>query len=213
MNPLFRCCAIVFAWFLLLGAADVQAQRRAIRVDLGEQWRDAPFASKTCAGADLDRTVVMWGEHVFVGLDDPSLLEGAYCSVSRGSRFSGSMMPADEADLAALIGPNRDGAVTARRFTFLNDPERYAATHGFQWMLVSFPGDFTIVGLYGLQRVKLDETTFVSERTKVLWDSAGDRFDGEYFCFQGQKFVGTWNPTRPNKPSPCAKYLSNLRRL
>ena len=212
MTSFFRYLAIAIALFMVLGAADAQAQRRTIRVDLGDQWRDAPFASKTCAGADLDRTVVLWGEHVFVGLDDPALLEGAYCSVSRGSRFSGSMLPADEADLAALIGSNRDGAITARRFTFLNDPERYAATHGFQWMFVSFPGDFTIVGLYGLQRVQLDETTFVSERSKVLWDSAGDRFDGEYFCFEGQKFVGTWNPTRPNKASPCAKHLNKLRR-
>ena len=205
---LFATAVLLLATF---ASDDAQAQRRPIRVDLGAQWQDAPFTSKACDGADLDSTVVLWNEHVFVGLDDPSLLEGAYCSVSRGARFSGQSLPADEADLAGLIGPNEDGAITVRRFTFLDDPERYAATRGFQWMFVSFPGNFTIVGLYGLQRVRLDEATFVSERMNVLWNSAGDEFDGEYFCFEGRRFVGTWNPTRPHKASPCAKHLSRLR--
>lgn len=212
MTSYLKYCFVAIGLLFIMGAGDAFAQRRAIRVDLGEQWQDAPFASKACAGADLDRTVILWNDHVFVGLDDPSLLEGAYCSASRGARFSGSSLPSDEADLAALVGTNLDGAITARRFTFLNDPERYAATHGFQWMFVNFPNDFTIVGLYGLQRVKLDETTFVSERMNVLWNSVGDRFDGEYFCFDKGRFVGTWNPTRPNRPSPCVRHLSQLRR-
>ncbi len=200
---------------LMLGAlvSDAFAGRRSLRIDFGD-WIEEPCLE---LGFGRDGLLVKWMGFVFSGLDDPAYLFDTYCQTTDPDFFSGaSFDPIDEPGMAQLVGSNSDGAITGVRFSFL-DRDRFDAQSdnegGFQWAFYFFPDATTIVALNGLieaQFAVLTAGSFISEPANAcadgdcvyrqgfedsvnVWQGDVDGFDGEYFCFAGNQYLGTWD--------------------
>jgi len=132
--------------------------------------------------------------------------------------LNAGIFESDEAGLAAKIGANTNNAITARRYTFL-DCDRFECFDtqgrdplGFQWAFYFFPAsagakgtgsptgihpNITIVALYGLEGVALSsQHHFISALSgsgEDHWNGERDGYDGEYFCFRGNEFIGFWD--------------------
>jgi hypothetical protein len=196
---------IILAFVLTLFAMDSHAARRSLRIDF-IAWENDPentIGSFGCPGTTAGSVLLEWNGFTFSGLNDSAHLTDAYCQAAieyfesasteeylNGEIFVGISDP--EPGLATLIGANTDNSVTAIRYAFLDD-DRFESPQGFQWVFYFFPGNITIVGLYGLIGVELTDTSFISKGSNFMWQGDADGFDGEYFCFKKQTFVGTWD--------------------
>jgi hypothetical protein len=202
-----KCALLVLAVLhFTLFSTNAEAGRRGLRVDLGAWNAPAEISlgggSGACPEAGWDAEVpvfepgptifwgwVLWSDlrfvtSAFVGLSS------FYCQTSRPYQpgaspdeyLNESIFPADEADLAAMIGNNADNAVTAIRYSFVGNPLGNA--YGRQWAFYFFPGGRTVVALYGVED---DQQTY-----EYIWDTAAEIYvfnaqqhswNGDYFCF------------------------------
>lgn len=138
---------------------------------------------------------VDWGSFRFT----TSAFEGLnrfYCQYSKpwapgafeGEYLSAAVFGPDEADLAALIGPNEDNAVHAVRYSFVGDyPE---ILYGRQWTFYYFPDDLTVVALHGAADGEPTYEWIYDALSGYVWQAATDYWDGGYFCFQGGAYLG-----------------------
>jgi hypothetical protein len=100
-----------------------------------------------------------------------------------------SIFPADEADLAALIGSNTDNAVSALRYSFLGDYPGYL--YGRQWTFYFFPDERTVVALHGVAENQATYEWIWDELDGLyVFSAQTDYWDGEYFCFDGRYYIG-----------------------
>ena len=189
---------------LLLLSLETEAARRAIRIEFNE-WDEAQtIGSGDCPGSDGHSTEVLWNGIRFSGAGSTVYLTEAYCQHSfnyEGDEF-GDWVNEDyfnqgfvnEPGMADLFGSNdTEPLITAIRYTYLDGDRDEPGTNGFQWAFYFFPGDITIVALYGLTGITLDNTSYIKKGGTSFWQGDVDGFDGEYFCFRNANYVGTWD--------------------
>lgn len=197
-----------------------QAGRRGVRVDIGA-WNPAEEislggGSGACPEAGWDGEIpvpgpgptIFWDWVNWNGLEfRTSGFEGLSifnCQTSRSytpgaqpeEYLNQAIFPPDEADLAVFIGTNTNNAVTAIRYSFLGDhPSGY---YGRQWTFYFFPGDLTVVALHGVQDGQSTyEWIYDHDNGFYIWDAQVDAWYGEYFCFQGNSYIGDCVPPAP----------------
>jgi hypothetical protein len=209
----------LLALLALALAAPAAAERRGVRVDGFGTWEigepppvTTPEAftlpSPLCPGWQAGSTLVQWNGYVFSGRQIAAHLTDTYCQLPvPGSLTEASFFYPDETGLASLIGTNPGDIVTAIRYSYLDAPrfDFENPPSGFQWTFYRFAaGDAvtTIVGLYGLEDVVLGHSSYVSFASVLLWDAAVDGFDGAYFCFDGNRYLGRWDGSVA-QPSAC----------
>ena len=211
---------IILCFALALCASDANAARRAIRVDgFGDTWTtfdgkngDPPgIGSANCpgtaAGASSGNTLIQLIGAVFSGRQNTAYLVDDYCQVAKsGTLTSQNYFYADEPGLARLFADNPGDQITAIRYEMF-DQDRFNFTTpptGFQWGFYSFPSGTTIVGLYGLQSVTLTINTYIIIGATNIFDGANG-YNGEYFCFDGTTYIGTWDGDASDYTSVCTK--------
>lgn len=200
---------LVLLLVLVVLASDALAGRRILRIDFGD-WSDPPCQQ---SGIVRDGLLVKWMGFVFSGLDDPAFLTDTYCQNTIPGSFTQASF-FDEPGMAQLVGDNSDDAITGVRYSLL-DRDRFVAQNdeqgGFQWAFYFFPDGTTIVALYGLVEFgALTAGSYISEPANAcadgacvyrhgfedsanVWQGDLDGFDGEYFCFAGNVYLGTWD--------------------
>ena len=100
--------------------------------------------------------------------------------------------------------------IRATRYAFLDAPRFAEAPDpvptGFQWIVYSFSidgrNDVSLVSLHGLQDTPLDSRSYIQKDGVRVWDGGRDGYNGEYFCFEGERYLGTWNG-QPGSASAC----------
>lgn len=187
------------AMALLVCSVDADAGRRSLRIEFIAWDNDGKtIGSPDCPGTSAGSLLVEWNGFTFSGRDDPSYLTDTYCQTTipcdgeEFDCFNSNAIFDDEPGLQDLVGDNPGDAITGIRYSFL-DGDRFEDPAGFQWAFYSFPGNVTIVGLYGLLETPLDATSYIRQGQTVLWQGDIDGFDGEYFCFNGSTYIGTWD--------------------
>lgn len=207
----------------LVAICDAEAGRRGLRIDLGAWNTQQPISlgggSGACPEAAYDISIpipgpgpslgfgwVSWQDLQFM----TSAFEGLdtfYCQTSKPYQQGAStdeylnegIFPADEEDLAAMIGANTNNAVTAIRYTFVNDPS--SPTYGRQWTFYFFPDGLTVVALHGvLDNQVTYEWIFDHEASAYVFQAQFDFWDGGYFCFDGREYQGDCVPPAPQPP-------------
>ena len=216
----FRILAVVC--LLLMIATDLNAARRSLRVDFGA-WgpaRSFKFDNIFCpmhySGSALDffyyapEKSLVFQNDVF---PDP-YLSRQYCQdiaayepgMNTDEYLNSEIFPPDEAGLAAKVGTNQDGHVSAVRYTFLDGNEFDEDTNGYQWAFYKFWSDLEydilIVALYGELPVQAGDFSphiyfETPDSTEPYWSAASDGFEGHYFCFDDSgpvpEFIGYWD--------------------
>lgn len=201
----------------LAGMASIAtAGNRSIRVDgFGGDWTEFARGTAGCPGttagnAASNTQVTALGGLTFSGRANTAFLFDTYCQVpSSAALTSTNYFYSDEAALAKMFG---DGTgMSGMRYSFL-DRGRFdfdVPPTGFQWAFFNFPTGMTIVGLYGLQTTVLDSTSYIGG---AVWNGTGTIYDGRYFCFRGNIFLGTWNGLSTDTGSPCLKAADRIFR-
>jgi len=215
----------------LFSALDAQAGRRSIRIDLGAWLQPVsipPYVGEstgTCSGAGVYGSPnppqygwVSWNGYFFKTRSySGEPLDEFYCQKARLYSFSldlseylnESVFPADEAGLAYMVGENTDNSVQATRYSFLDTSTAQAT--GRQWAFYFFPDDLTVVALHG---VPDDGSTPPSEgiyhlaTAEWIWWSDTDGFSGQYFCFQGETYIG--DCVGPPPPPPEEVFINGF---
>lgn len=191
---------------LLVVAADVDA-RRAVRVDAGSWSPPFNIPSAACPHAVAGSTLVGYAGHVFSGRDEPAHLTNVYCQLTEPEQFTSASFAqfADpgEVVLADMVGNNPDDRITAVRYAMLDNEFPLSAV-GFQWVFYLFPSGGMIAALFGFEdpAFVLDASSYISQGHHRPWDGARDGYDGEFFCFQDDRFLGTWDGSLEDA-SPC----------
>lgn len=190
----------------LCWVSDADAQRRVIRVDGFGAWDIYEEPDQAACPGWISGSTLLFGPegYVFSGRDDPSHLTNTYCQVPTPGNLTASEVGAQEPNLAAMVGDNPGDRVTAIRYSLL-DGDQFDFENpptGFQWMFFYFVQGGTIVGLYGLESTTLDDRSYIAQNGVRYWDAARDGYEGEYFCFEGLHYVGTWDGQLPSG-SPC----------
>lgn len=207
---------------LLLSISSAEAGRRGLRVDAGA-W-NAPQeislggGSGACPEAGWDAEVpifepgptIFWGWVDWLGLEfRTSGFEGLSIFTCQTSKpytpgaapeeyLNQAIFPPDEADLAYMIGPNTDNAVTAIRYSWLG--EFSGGYYGRQWTFYFFSSGGTIVALHGvLEGQETFEWIYDHENGEYVWRAEDSAWDGGYFCFQGF-YYGDCVPPAPPPP-------------
>lgn len=199
-----RSIVLVLVSLVLLAVTfDAAAQRRSVRVDGFGTWDVYDDPNPTCFGWSNGSTLLLGPGLVFSGRDDPAHLTDTYCQIpTPGTLTQGNFFYPDETALAAMIGTNPGDRVTARRYSMLDALRFSGDATGFQWTYYYFAQGGTIVGLYGLEDTVLDNRSYISQSGVRVWDASVDGFDGQYFCFEGVEYVGTWDG-QIDSNSPC----------
>jgi hypothetical protein len=188
--------SIRFKLILVLGlalmATDASAGRRGVRVDSDTSWTQFAIGSAGCpgttAGATAANTLVQRLGFTFSGRANTAYLVNDYCQVAlAGTLTTANYFQPDERDLARLFGDNPN-AIAGIRYSILDNADLFSAT-GFQWGFYTFPTGVTVVGLYGLQTLTLDNTSSISSS---VWNGQNG-YSGQYFCFQNGAYIGSWN--------------------
>jgi|SRR5690606_14421832 len=191
----------------LLGllAADAEA-RRSVRVD-GTAWTsNINLGNADCVGASNLNTLVSFAGHVFAGREHPAHMANTYCQLTVPGFYTGDadnlFIDSSEQVLADMVDDNAGERASAIRYSFLDNVDFFSAT-GFQWVFYQFPSGGMIAGLYGFELpYAFDHNSYIRRDDTRIWDGGRDGYDGEYFCFQDDRFLGTWDGTLDD-PSPC----------
>lgn len=198
------CVFVTFAAF----AADAWADRRSVRVDAGG-WEPVVVGSADCpgttAGLTAADTLVRRFGYVFAGHEHVEHLANVYCEVAYDDA---GIDPRDAA--SAALGAT---VVSMISYSFLDDANVPDAI-GFQWLFNELEDGTMIVGLHNVRLFSdppeteiLDEDSYIvreADGTEV-WSGAGDNYDGEYFCFRDNTYIGTWDGDGLYPDSPCAQ--------
>jgi hypothetical protein len=204
---------VSISFCLGLLATDAAADRRGTRVDgFGDQWTEFAVGTAGCPGTIAGNTILARFGGMFSGRNLPAYLTDDYCqSAEPGTLTSTNFTYIDEPGLNALFGPNPGNGMKAIRYSYLDRPRfdfDNPAT-GFQWTLYYFPSRITVVGLYGLVNVTLTSTSFITQSGNTLWNGANG-FNGEYFCFNNNTYIGIWNGTLTDPGSQCLTALKDV---
>ena len=199
----FRMCVFVV---IIVFTTDAWAARSGIRVDGGAGWTPLVIGSTDCpgttAGSAASDTLVRRFDHVFSGHENVEHVpqQGvAFCEIA----FN---------DVTNLFDPRVDDpaysnfgipVVDITSYSFLDGPNVFNAT-SFQWEFIELQDGTTIVRLRGSE--VLDVTSYIESEdgTEQVWSGAGNNYDGEYFCFRNNAYVGTWDGQGLFPASPCA---------
>jgi hypothetical protein len=198
----------IFNFFLAmtllgLGMQDAMAGRRSVRIDFGAWSDEFPLGSVDCPGSSPGSDTVIWNGFDFIGSTGNSYNVYEYCqavatyeeSLGTDEYLNENLFFDDESGLAAKVGENQDEPfITARRYTFLDGELFEDETDGFQWAFYFFPNGITLVTIYG--EIPIDGAKFdpwIVKDGEAIWDSLESGYDGEYFCFEGNKFIGFWD--------------------
>jgi len=210
---------------LSFAVTSAEAGRRGIRIDFGawgaaqniDLWTNesnCPFYSGVSGSpgnylyAFVYRNSVVFQAATFY---EPNSYTEGYCQFSRPYQsglstdeyLNKAAFPPEEWDLAYMIGSNTNNAVTAVRFSFLGQDSN--GLFGRQWAFYFFPNNLMVVALYG---VPDDGSTYPFESIfdqvafEYIWESVRDGFDGQYFCFQDEEYIGDCVPPAPPPPPP-----------
>lgn len=199
---------LLLAW--MFPSADALAARRTVRVDFGGEWDTRQIGTADCPGSTVGSTLVLRDGITFSGRENAAHLVDDYCQISIDDAWnSSSFFQGDETGLAALVGPNTDNAVRAIRYSYLDDI-RFDSPTGFQWGFYLFPNQVTIVALYGLEGTTLDATSYIRQAGGFLWRADLDGYDGEYFCFLGNLYLGPWSGDPAEPGSACMQALNTV---
>lgn len=207
-------------FFLLAVSNDAIAGRIGLRFDQGAWSEEFPMNAvpDDCPGAiawSSSENPVYWGEvqwnfNQFV-TSAFSQLNRNYCQYSKpyqqgldtSEYLNAAIFQEAEPGLAQKIGSNTDNVITAIRYSFVGDyPE--IPIYGRQWAFYFFPGDFTIVALYGVTQLPTFEWIWEFHEGNWVWRAQYEGFEGEYFCFDGHTFVGRWDGEPVNEPGPVS---------
>ncbi|MEP6880444.1 MAG: hypothetical protein ABI866_00555 [Dokdonella sp.] len=201
---------------LLLLATDALAARRGLRVDgFGDTWALYEGANGigsancpgTTAGSGAANTLISKLGFTFSGRASTAYLVDDYCQVANpGTLTSANYFYADEAGLSSLFGNNPGNAITGIRYAFFDRPRFDFDTPatGFQWAFYTFPSGVTVATLYGLQTVTLTNTSYISGS---VW-SGQNGYNGEYYCFRNNVYIGSWNGLLSDTGSACLRSIS-----
>jgi len=215
MQRLAPVCALALCFVLAVPAVDAGVARRAIRIDGFGAWQELAIGTAGCPGTSIDSTLVHWQDFVFSGREDAAHLFDVYCQRPEPGTFTVNY--GDELALGALIGENKDDRVTALRYSFLDEDRFGGEATGFQWLFMFFPHELTVVGLYGFENELLDARSYILRQQSGhgapapirLWDGAEDGYDGQYFCFEQGRYIGTWDGTLADD-SACSSKLQRI---
>ena len=198
--------------FLLLVVTDVAA-RRSLRIAFFAWSEGLSLGTTSCPGTlaaaqGFAAEIELLGM-VFSGSQSNIFLVDAYCQdafayvdgANDDEYLNAALFESEEPGLANKIGANEDNAVTARRYTFL-DCDRFECfdtngrePRGFQWAFYFFPGNITLVTLYGGGELSLGPDYFVYDTSEDIewWNGDRDGYSDQYFCFNGNNYIGQWN--------------------
>ena len=197
------CARLLAVLVLFLLSLDAFAQRRGVRVDAGAWTDPIDLPSASCPGATASSPLVTFSGHVFSGRNHPDHLFDAYCQTTLPGAFSSdALFDPSEAVLAQMVGQNAGDRVTAIRYAYLDGIPFNDAT-GFQWAFYRFPSGGMIAALYGFDDPPLafDHSSYIERNHVRPWDGGRDGYDGEFFCFEGERFVGSWDGTLDDAPA------------
>jgi len=192
-------------------AMDASAARRGTRIDgFGGFWSNQlAIGSVDCpgttAGVTAADTLVQRLGFTFSGRENAAHTAFTYCqTASPGALIQANYTYPDEADLASLFG-NDPNAVTGIRYGFFDDDPFGGTPTGFQWAFYTFPNGVTVASLYGFETQTLDATSYINGPVAVWNGAAG--YNGEYFCFRPNQYIGAWNGLLSDTASPCLQAL------
>jgi hypothetical protein len=192
-------------------ALDAHAARRAVRIDgFADTWTvqltmGSPDCPGTTAGATATDTLIQLLGFTFSGRENAAHTAFAYCQTANpGTLTQANYTYGDESDLATLFG-NDPNAVSGIRYGFFDDDPFGGTPTGFQWAFYTFPNGVTVATLYGFETQILDATSYINGPAAV-W-SGTDGYDGEYFCFRPNQYIGAWNGLLTDTTSPCLQAL------
>jgi hypothetical protein len=196
---------------LASAALDAHAVRRSTRIDgFADTWTvqlamgssDCPGTTSGAAAAD---TLIQRLGFTFSGRENAAHTAFTYCQTANpGTLTQANYTYPDEADLATLFGSDPN-AVSGIRYGFFDDDPFGGTPTGFQWAFYTFPNGVTFATLYGFETQTLDATSYISGPATV-WSGA-DGYDGEYFCFRPNQYIGAWNGLLTDTTSPCLQAL------
>lgn len=196
---------------LASAAIDSHAARRAVRIDgFADTWTvQLAMGSADCpgttAGATAADTLIQRLGFTFSGRENAAHTAFAYCQTANpGTLTQANYTYGDEADLATLFGSDPN-AISGIRYSFFDDDPFGGTPTGFQWAFYTFPNGVTVTALYGFETQALDATSYINGPASV-W-SGTDGYDGEYFCFRPNQYIGTWNGLLSDTSSPCLQAL------
>jgi hypothetical protein len=192
-------------------ATDASAARRGTRIDgFSGFWSNqlamgSPDCPGTTAGAAAADTLVQRLGFTFSGRENAAHTAFTYCqTASPGALTQTNYTYPDEADLASLFG-NDPNAVSGIRYGFFDDDPFGGTPTGFQWAFYTFPNGVTVASLYGFETQVLDATSYINGPVSVWSGTSG--YDGEYFCFRPNQYIGAWNGLLSDTTSPCLQAL------
>ena len=192
-------------------ALDAHALRRAVRIDgFADTWTvqlamGSPDCPGTTAGATAADTLIQRLGFTFSGRENAAHTAFAYCQTANpGTLTQANYTYGDETDLAALFGSDPN-AIAGIRYAFFDDDPFGGTPTGFQWAFYTFPNGVTVATLYGFETQTLDATSYINGPATV-W-SGTDGYDGEYFCFRPNQYIGEWNGQLTDTASPCLQAL------
>lgn len=192
-------------------AFDAHAARRSPRIDgFADTWTlqlamGTPDCPGTTAGATAADTLIQRLGFTFSGRENAAHTAFTYCQTANpGTLTQANYTYGDETALATLFGSDPN-AVTGIRYAFFDDDPFGGTPTGFQWAFYTFPNGVTVATLYGFETEALDATSYISGPAAV-W-SGTDGYDGEYFCFRQNQYIGEWNGELTDTTSPCLQAL------
>jgi len=205
---------IVLFFALVLLATDGWAAGRAIRVDNPSNWNTSSIGSAACTGTTSGSTLITSFSYTFSGRATTATENygtNAYCEVAlSGTLNRFDYFHDDENGLRALLAGGV--GVTAMRYDFLDNNAVFSAD-GFQWGFFTFPvapHPVTLVTLYGLDGsingIVPDGTSYIKNANRTIW-SGSNGYNGQYYCFQNNAFVGLWNGTSLDANNVCLRAL------
>ncbi len=200
--------------FVVLASAaiDASAARRGTRIDgFADTWTvqlamGTPDCPGTTAGATAADTLIQRLGFTFSGRENAVHTTLTYCQTANpGTLTQAGYTYPDETELASLFG-NDPNAVTGIRYALLDDdPFSGGTPTGFQWAFYTFPNGVTVATLYGFETQVLDATSYINGPVAV-WSGASG-YNGEYFCFRPNQYIGAWNGLLSDTTSPCLQAL------
>jgi hypothetical protein len=150
------------------------------------------IGTNDCPGTTIGSTLVQRMGYIFSGGNSTHLVDD-YCEVVHPDKLTFAQFYYDEVSLAYLFGNNPGHAITSIRYSFLDYQYPYASA--FQWGFYTFPNGVTLVSLYGFENnnVALNSSTYIrGPGSQLIW-SGENGYDGQYFCFRNNAYIGSWN--------------------
>ena len=190
------------------------AGQRPIRVDNNANWTTNSIGSAACSGTAAGSILINSFGYTFSGRGSTATENYAtndYCEVA----LPGTLNPVDyfhddEKSLRALFAGGV--GVTAIRYDFLDNSAIFSAD-GFQWAFFTFPvapHPVTLVTLYGLDGsingIVPDSTSYIKSVSRTIW-TGNNGYNGQYYCFQNNAFVGVWDGSTLDPNNVCLRAL------